>query len=233
MTGRRLAVIPARGGSKRLPKKNLMAIGGQPMLVWTIRAALDSKLFDTVIVSTDDEEISHLAEAAGARVPFVRDTHADDHSPVSMVTIDAIERLQQSGDEFTTVAQLMANCPLRTASHIIDAVRAFDASGTDFQVSCFRFGYMNPWWALRLNQDFTGTALFPEAWKARSQDLPPLYCPSGAIWLARPQALIKKQRFHGSGCTYFPMPWDAAIDIDDQEDFDLAEALLHRRRRHT
>ena len=225
-TPSRLAVIPARGGSKRLPGKNIAAIGGRPMIEWTIRAALECRLFDRIVVSTDDRAIADIARAAGADVPFLRDDYADDHAPVSLATIDAVDRVQHGVPSYDVVVQLMANCPLRKAAHIIDAVAAFDAGGAAFQLSCFKFGFMNPWWAFKRRTDGTADVLFPEAMTRRSQDLDPLFCPSGAIWIARTGDLRAARTFHGNGATFLPLPWQAALDIDDEDDLALARALF-------
>lgn len=222
----RLAVIPARGGSKRLPAKNLAPLGGRPMIEWTIVAAQQSRLFDRVVVTTDDLEIADIAKRAGAEVPFLRDVFADDRSPVSLATINAVERLRGSGPRHDVVVQLMANCPLRTAADIIAAVAHFDAGTAAFQISCFKYGWMNPWWAFKLRPDGTADALFPTALTTRSQDLEPLYCPSGAIWVARTEPLLAARTFYGEAATFFPLSWRSALDIDDEEDFAMAAALF-------
>lgn len=227
---RRLAVIPARGGSKRIPAKNLAMLGGRPMIEWTIRAALECGLFDRVVVSTDDRAIADAARTAGADVPFMRDDHADDHAPVSLATIDAVERLESEGQSYDAVVQLMANCPLRTAGHIASAIAAFDTSGAAFQLSCFKFGWMNPWWAFKRRADGTADVLFPDAMKQRSQDLDPLFCPSGAIWMARTGDLLSARTFYGPGATFWPLPWQAALDIDDEDDLAMAKALFEAGR---
>lgn len=227
---RRVAVIPARGGSKRLPKKNILELAGRPMISWTIEAALESLAFDRVMVSTDDVEIAEVAESAGASVPFLRKHYADDESPASMATVDALRQLQNLGEHYDVVVQLMANCPLRRARDILAAVGSFDAQHARFQISCFAFGWMNPWWAFELEQGHKGRPLFPEAISSRSQDLPSLFCPTGAIWIAQTSALLTEQTFRTADCRYEPMSWRAAMDIDDVEDLEMATALLAMER---
>jgi N-acylneuraminate cytidylyltransferase len=119
----------------------------------------------------------------------------------------------------------MANCPLRGSAEILDAVGNFHGSGAEFQISCFRFGWMNPWWAARLGEQGQPEYLFPEARTQRSQDLAPLYCPSGAIWIARSDSLRRSGTFYGPGHILHPMPWIAAFDIDDADDFAMARAF--------
>jgi N-acylneuraminate cytidylyltransferase len=226
----RVAVIPARGGSKRIPRKNILDFGGRPMLAWTIEAARKSEVFDRVIVSTEDKEIARIAVEAGAEVPFMREAHHDDITPISTVTIAVLEQIRrQLGEEFETVMQLMANCPLRQADDIRSAITSFDAAKSDFQISCTRFGWLNPWWAFRLDASGRGEWLHPDALRNRSQDLPPLFAPTGAIWIARAAALEKSGSFYGPGHRFEPIPFERAIDIDDAEDLKLARALLQTR----
>lgn len=221
----RIAVIPARGGSKRIPRKNLVDFCGKPMIAWTIEAALGSAQFDTVLVSTEDEEIAQVARKYGADVPFLRQRYHDDLTPVSAVVLDVLEQLKSRfGKEYNQVVQLMANCPLRTSRHIEESISNFNATGFEFQLSCTRFGWLNPWWAFRLNE--TGPEpLFPQALQQRSQDLAPLYCPSGAVWIATTQALLRDASFYGRNFQLYPLDWRAAIDIDEPEDLEFARAI--------
>jgi CMP-N-acetylneuraminic acid synthetase len=224
---KRVAVIPARGGSKRIRKKNILDFHGKPMLAWTVEAALESGLFDTVLVSTDDPEIAAAAVAAGAAVPFLRQDHADDHAPISMATLAALDQLERhQGVQYDVVVQLMANCPLRRATHIRAALDNFDASGAPSQISCFRFGWMNPWWAVKLDAAGVPSTMFADTHTARSQDLPPLFCPTGAIWVAQAHALRAAGSFYCPGHIMHPMPLAAAVDIDDHDDLHMALAMF-------
>lgn len=231
---KRIAIIPARGGSKRLPRKNIMDFHGRPMLAWTVEAALSAGAFERVVVSTDDAEIAEIAIAAGAAVPFLRDTAADDLSGVSSATLRALEQAEYHWNtQYDVVCQLMANCPLRDAEDIVGSLERFDLTSAPAQVSCFRFGWMNPWWASTLDQEGRGTPLFPDALRQRSQDLPPLYCPTGAIWLAQANELKAHRTFYAPGHTFHAIDWISALDIDDAEDLEMASVcyeLKHRTR---
>lgn len=221
-----IAIIPARGGSKRLPKKNILDFFGRPMIAWTIQAALESECFDRVLVSTDAPQIAKVAKHWGAEVPFLRQTAADDYTPVSEATITALNQARAYWQEdYETVVQLMPNCPLRSAKDIQMALAAFAASAANFQISCFRFGWMNPWWSVTLTDDRQPQPQFPEAQMQRSQDLPPLYCPTGAIWIAHAIALRQAASFYGPGHQFHPISWTSAVDIDDAEDLEFARAV--------
>jgi CMP-N-acetylneuraminic acid synthetase len=228
-----IAIIPARGGSKRIPRKNIHLFKNKPMLAWTVEAALQSECFSHVMVSTEDVEIAEVARSYGAEVPFLRDSHFDDQSTVSEAICVAVDQYQQlTGKRFDAVVQLMPNCPIRNARNIKHACENFWQGTHDFQISCFKFGWMNPWWAVRLDDHCNPTAIFPEALKTRSQDLPPLYCPTGAIWIAKPDKLIKNRSFYGAGHKFFPLDWQAAVDIDDYEDLRMAEVIFDLYREH-
>jgi N-acylneuraminate cytidylyltransferase len=225
--GPRLAVIPARGGSRRVPSKNIRKMLGKPLIAYTIEAAFDSGLFDYVVVSTDREDIADIARQYGADVPFLRDVSlADDHTPVSLVTVDTLERLDPEGNRFAHVAQLMANCPLRTGDDIRNSYRQFVLTGSESQVSVTQYGWQNPWWAFERNETFRLRPLFDGRLTQRSQDLPDLFCPTGAVWWAKTNALRRHRTYHMETCTGWTIPWQRAVDIDTQEDWELAELLM-------
>jgi pseudaminic acid cytidylyltransferase len=222
-----IAIIPARGGSKRIPGKNIRELAGKPMIVYTIAAAQASGAFGRVVVSTDDREIADIARQHGAEVPFLREADlADDFTPVSAVTADALFRLDPAGNKFDAVAQLMPNCPLRTADDIHESYLQFEGTGTHSQISIVRYGWQNPWWAMRRNERQGLEPLFHEQLTARSQDLPELFCPTGAIWWARAETLRRTKTFHVPDRTGWEISWQHGIDIDTLEDFALADVLF-------
>lgn len=204
---------------------------GRPLLNYTIDAALGAGRFDRVVVSTDDDEIAEAARERGVAVPFLRADHADDHAPVSAATIAALRQARAHfGERYDTVAQLMPNCPLRGAALTARAMDHFAAVDAAFLISAFRFGWMNPWWAATLDPDGRPTSLFGEARRRRSQDLPPLFCPSGAIWIADADALEAAGSFYGEGHIFWEIDWESAVDIDDEADLRFAETVARRHR---
>lgn len=203
-----------------------MPFNGKPMIAWTIEAALESGLFSRVLVSTDDEEIRQVSLRAGADVPFLRQTAFDDHATSSEATLSALRQAEQHwGERFNSVTQLMANCPLRHGGDIKDAMTHFEASSAPAQISCFKFGWMNPWWAVQLSPEGKPSYAFPEIRQSRSQDLPHLYCPTGAIWIAGVDSLKQYGTFYVSGHVFHPMHFVSAVDIDDQDDLLMAQAF--------
>lgn len=222
-----LAVIPARGGSKRIPNKNLRPLAGRPLLTYTVHAALASGVFHRVVVTTDSVRIAQVARGCGASVPFLREPGlSGDFVPVSAATIDALQRIDPEENTYSHVCQLMPNCPLRSASDIVNSHREFLSRGSDSQISVVRYGWQNPWWAVKLDEAFALVPLFEQAFTQRSQDLPPLFCPTGAVWWAKSVALRREDTFHMPGRTGWEIPWTRGIDIDTEDDWDMAEALM-------
>lgn len=226
----RVAIIPARGGSKRLPNKNIMDFYGKPMIAWTIEAALESSLFDQVLVSTDSEEIASVSKAHGASVPFLRTEHNDDYSTVSEATIHALKQLQNyNGKTYKTIVQLMANCPLRSSKSLKDQVKEFEnSSSRDSLISGFKYGMFNPWWAHYIDESGQYKRLHGNGnSRTRSQDLPELFCPTGATWISDLYQLNKHRTFYSPSYKLFELTWQESVDIDDINDLMLAKAAFN------
>ena len=224
---KRVAIIPARGGSKRIPKKNISDFFGKPMIAWTIESALRTKMFETVLVSTDDLEIAEISKNYGAQVPFLRNQHMDDFSTVSEATLTALEQLNSyNGKAYETVVQLMPNCPLRSTKNIIDQLKFFEESKKKISVlSGFYYGMFNPWWAHQKDQSQKFKKVFEGfSTERRSQDLEPLICPSGASWISSVENLKKYNSFYSEEYTFHKLSWQEALDIDDASDLLLAKA---------
>ncbi|MDT0686573.1 acylneuraminate cytidylyltransferase family protein [Autumnicola psychrophila] len=219
-----VAIIPARGGSKRIPKKNIIDFNGKPLIAWTIEAAKKSGLFEKIIVSTDSEEIAEVAREYGAEVPFLRDTAADDHSPVSEATLRTILQLEETGETYDEVVQLFAVCPLRDDVDIVNSYTYFREKEVPFVLSCYKYVWMNPWWAVTLNEKNEPNWILKDTRK-RSQDLPDLFSPTGAIWIANIEALKRDKTFYGKDHIFWEMDWKKAVDVDNYEDLELATAL--------
>jgi N-acylneuraminate cytidylyltransferase len=194
------------------------------MIAWTIEAAISCKFIDKTVVTTDSAEIAKVAKTYGAEIPFMRSDYADDHSPISLVTVDMLKRLETN---FDIVIQMMPNCPLRRSVEVEDAFNFFVSDNHSFQISCFEYGWMNPWWSHTQDEDFTAKPFLQDfTINKRSQDLPKLYCPTGAIWIAETEALLQSETFYGKAYRFHPMNWMRAVDIDDEKDLDLASIIF-------
>lgn len=226
-SGEDIAIIPARGGSKRIPRKNIIDFEGKPMIAWTIEAAINSCKFSRVFVNTDDEEIAEISSTSGAEVPFLRTKHSDDYSPVSAATLSYALQLANSS-QISSVTQLMANCPLRSAKTIDILFEEFKAHPDGLSlISAMPYGMFNPWWAHEVGENQFVKPLFEEALNGqRSQDLPRLLCPTGSMWSSTFDNLKQSGTFYSKNYRLFDIGWKEGIDIDDYEDLEMAKATF-------
>lgn len=222
-----IAIIIARGGSKRIPRKNIVPVGGLPLLSWSVAAALESGVCERVLVSTNDPEIAKVAEEAGAETPFLRDKAADDSSNASEACLAALSQAESHWKAtYDNTILLMPTCPLRTGKEIALQYEIFKHSNCDFLLSCAGFGPTKPWWAFTMDEGKRASFLHPEALKTRSQLLAKLFAPSGATWIASTSALRKSGTFYGLGHQFHEIPWISALDIDEPSDVEFIDLLL-------
>lgn len=220
-----VCVIPARGGSKGIPGKNLTLLNGRPLLAWTISTALASKAVSRVIVSTDSEEIATTALEWGAEVPFMRPAHlAGDDVHAVHVVLHALEWLEQRGSWPAGVMMLLPTSPLRLAADIQGAVNLFRAKEAPAVISVVDLGkYMTN---LRyLDVDTLERVAPQENPNAQRQGLKKLYSVNGSIFLARPDKLREGGTFHVDGALGYVMDAINSIDINAPEDLALAKQL--------
>jgi CMP-N,N'-diacetyllegionaminic acid synthase len=225
-----LAIIPARGGSKGLPGKNILQLQGKPLIGYSIEAALKSESVNRVIVSTDDTKIAETASRFGAEIPFLRpDELAQDDSSAIDVYIYTIDRLrEQSGIAIDEFMVLQPTSPLRTHQDIDQAVEIFRNKQADSVISVTESAHP-PVWAKKISPEGILTEYFPEyASNKNRQEIETAYMPNGAIFIFR-YDLLKKFRHYYSDKTYpYIMPAQRSVDIDTQLDFDFAEFLLQQ-----
>ncbi len=227
-----LAVIPARGGSKGIPRKNIRLLAGKPLINYTIEAALQSQYRLRVIVSTDDEEIANVARTAGAEVPFLRPAElARDDTPDLPVCQHALHWLMMHENYCPeVVVWLRPTSPLRTVQDIDAAVRLLVETGAD----CVRsvcLAEHHPYWMKRLE----GNRLLPfvegvdESKYYRRQELPPAYRLNGAVDVTWCKRIVENGKLFGGDMRGYVMPVERSVDLDSELDFALAELLLQRR----
>lgn len=222
----RIAIIPARSGSKRIPNKNIYPLFNKPLLFWAIDIAKDSNMFDRIIVSTDSEKYAEMSIKRGVECPFLREEFFDDNTHVAEATASSLIQSKKFFNEtYSTVVQLMPNCPLRTVSSLKEFIIDFETLKYTSLISGFEFGWMNPNWAYEKDNLEQPIPLFPERILKRSQDLPKLFCPSGAIWVTNESNLIRNKSFYIPGWRFKILPWFEAIDIDDYADLQMAEII--------
>ena len=219
-----LGLIPARGKSKGIPRKNIKNLCGKPLIAWTIEEALKSKKLDNVVVSTDDEEIADIAQKYGADVPFMRPAELAGHSTPGIDTVlHAIDELP----DFDSVLLLQPTSPLRTSTDI-DSIINFAFSKNANSVVSVCVAPVHPFWVYKTSESklisFTNNEFVP-----CRQNLPEAYSLNGALYYAQSPWLIKNRCFVTPDTFAFQMPKCNSYDIDDVDDWIVAEAILKER----
>lgn len=228
---KRLAIIPARGGSKRIPNKNIRDFCGQPMITHVLGAARDSGLFTTVHVSTESESIRDVATLFGFPPDFPRPTElADDHTPIMPVLRAVVDTYAQFGKNYDQVWLLMACAPLVTARELADAALAFEQSGGLKPLLAVGEFPAPIEWGFRRRDDGHLSPISPGMFATRSQDLAKAYYDAGAFAVF-PAENITKAEGAGSdeGFVGYVLPRGTAIDIDDESDWIQAERIFYSR----
>ena len=226
-----LGVVPARGGSKGMPRKNLRPLAGKPLLAYTVDAARASRRLNRVVVSTDDPEIADTARQLGLEVPFMRPADlASDTALMLPVLQHAARAMASEGFRADTIVLLQPTSPLRRAEHIDAAVDLLEASGADSVVSVVEVPHQfNPTSVMRLEGDRL-TPFLPGPPVLRRQDKPRVYARNGPAVLAARVSVLDGGSLYGSDCRPLFMSPEESIDVDTAADFDLIEYLLARQR---
>lgn len=213
-----LAIVAARGGSKGLPRKNLLIAGGKPLIAWTINAALASKYINTVVLTSDDEEIMEAGRVFGCDAVIRRPAELASDSASSVdVVLHALNELPG----YDYVILLQPTSPLRTSFDIDAAFELLLSSGAPCCLSVSQVE-QSPYWMYRLNEADEMSSLLSDCEiPIRRQDLPPVFILNGAIYIAQVAWLLKTKSFLVSGSVAYRMPKDRSIDIDTEEDFNL------------
>jgi len=222
----RLAVIPARGGSKRIPRKNIKPFHGRPMIAWSIEAARGSGCFDRIIVSTDDAEIAAVAIAHGAEVPFMRPAAlSDDHTGTIPVIAHAIEWQQTHGEAPKEVCCVYATAPFVRAEDLVRGYRVLNDTGCDyaFSVTSYAFPIQR---AIRITAAGRVEMFHPEHFKTRSQDLEEAYHDAGQFYWGRSEAWLGGRPIFSQAAAPVILPRHRVQDIDTPEDWERAEWLF-------
>jgi N-acylneuraminate cytidylyltransferase len=218
-----LALIPARGGSKRLPRKNVLPFAGRPMLGWSVQAARDSGAFDRVVVTTDDEEIAAVARAEKAEVMMRPAAVSDDAATL----VDVVHHtVATCGYKVTRLCLLPPNCPLRNAEDVRGSAKAFAERKPPSLLSVVSYGWARPFLA-QFMRDHRLTPAFDDWIKKKTQLYPEVVCPSGAIYWTTPETLAPSRSLYVEGLEGFTIPWHRGVDIDTPQDFALAACIRH------
>lgn len=232
-----LGIIPARGGSKSIPRKNIKDLAGKPMMAWTIEAAKTSGVLDRLVLSTDDNEIAEVGKRCGVEVPFMRPAElAEDATPTLPVLQHAVAWLKEHEEyEPDAVMLLQPTAPLRQPFHIKEVVSLFEKSGADSVVSVSEIpGHHSPYWAVMMADDGWATLFSGDPIRKRiprRQSFPKkTYSHNGAVYLLKTKLLFHPEApsLYGDKVKLYPMEEKWSVNIDNPDDWELAE---HRMRK--
>lgn len=229
-----VSFIPARGGSKGVPRKNIRLLGGKPLICHTIEAALASKSAAFVFVSTEDPEIAGIAAAAGARIIDRPQSLAEDSTPSLPVILHALPLIENLlGEKIEILALLQATTPFRNGEDIDRTVHLLIKSNADSAVSVTPVQHGHPSKIKRMEQDRLHPYLENEPEGVRRQDLAPAYIRNGGVYATRRETLLAKNSLYGNDCRGYVMPVERSIEIDSPLDFSFAEWWFSRESNHS
>ncbi len=225
-----VALIPARGGSKGLPRKNILEMAGKPLIAWSIIQAKQSDIIDRVVVSTDDKEITEIADSFGAEIPFVRPKElATDEAKGLDVILHALRWFKEHGQTADIITVLQPTSPLRLPADIDNSLDFFLEREADAVVSVCKTEH-HPYWSNVLPEDkCMKDFIRNDVDKKNREELPEYYRLNGAIFIAKADFMIQNESYYGDNTYAYVMPEDRSIDIDSHLDFRLAGLLMENR----
>lgn len=230
MDGKKLAIITARGGSKRIPRKNTKEFCGKPILCYSIDAARDAGVFDEIMVSTEDKEIAQIAKEAGASIPFLRsEKNAGDYASTDDVIMEVLNSYQEIGQSFEAFCCLYPTAPFLSGERLRSAMALLDQAEGVMPVVPFSYP---PQRGLLISKEGYVKWQFPEYATTRSQDLPQIYHDCGQFYACRTEAFLKAQTTDVEHLLPLVLTEMEVQDIDTPEDWAIAE-MKYRMLHHT
>ena len=225
-----IAIIPARSGSKGLKDKNIKELNGKPLLGYSVEAALDSKLFDTVMVSTDSERYAEVARQCGAEVPFLRSEFTSSDSASSWDAVkEVIANYKKMGRDFDVLVLLQPTSPLRSANDIAEAFKVFKEKNAKAVISVCEVDH-SPLWCNTLESDYSMINFAKTSRpNGNRQMLDTYYRLNGAIYMLRTSVLNNIDRLYADECYAYIMSRKSSVDIDNLDDFKYAEFLMQEK----
>jgi len=220
-----LAIIPARGGSKRLPRKNVLDLAGKPLIAWSIEAGLKSHYIDKVVVTSDDDEILEISKRYGVETIIRPDELAND----TATTFDAVKHAVDNVEKYDYIVLLQPTSPLRDEKHIDEAVELLESKNADAVVSLCEMDH-SPLWSNTLDDSLSMKGfLRDEVLNKRSQDLKKYYRVNGAIYICKTDKLLEEKSFFLKENIFaYTMDRKSSVDIDEEIDFDIAKVLIDK-----
>ncbi|WP_165730513.1 acylneuraminate cytidylyltransferase family protein [Polaribacter sp. 20A6] len=227
-----LGLIPARGGSKGVPGKNIKLLGGKPLLEYTSEIALASKYLSKVVLSSDDDKIIDIAKGLGVEVPFKRPANlAEDASPTLPVIKHALQFYKDKGEYFDAVCLLQVISPFRTLAFLDEAIEKFIAQDTDSLVSVQEVPHeYNPHWTFKMNDD--GNLKIATGEKSiipRRQELPLAYHRDGSVYITKTNVIEEQNSLYGNSVAFLVTPKENHVNIDTLKDWEKAESIVKNK----
>ncbi len=227
-----LGIIPARGGSKGVPRKNIKLLEGKPLLAYTSEIALQSSLIDKIILSTEDEEIYQVGRSLGLETPFYRpEKYATDSASSLSVIQHAVKHMESMGQTYDAVCLLQVSSPFRSLSFLEKAITSFIRSGADSLVSVREVPHeYNPHWVFESNDNgLLQIATGEEQIITRRQELPKAYVRDGSIYITKTKVIMEENSLYGDSISYIESSKDIPhVNIDTMEDWKKAESFLKK-----
>ena len=224
-----LAIIPARGGSKGVPGKNIKLLSGKPLIEYTTEVALQSKLLTKVVVSSDDDKIIEVAKNTGVEVPFKRPSNlSEDATPTLPVIKHALAYYKNIGEEFDAICLLQVTSPFRTVDFLDNAIQKFINEAADSLISVQKVPHeYNPHWTFELNEEGNlKIATGEEKIISRRQDLPTTYHRDGSIYITKTSVILEKNSLYGNTIAYIESKEKNFVNIDTLRDWGKAEEII-------
>ena len=220
-----LAIIPARGGSKRLPRKNVLDLNGKPLIAYSIEAGLDSSYIDKVVVTSDNDEILTISKKYGA----ITINRPNELASDTATTFDAIKHAVDNYEKYDYIVLLQPTSPLRDRDHIDKAIELLESKNADAIVSVCKMDH-SPLWSNTLDESLSMAGfLKDEALNKRSQDLEKYYRLNGAIYICKTEKLLEEKSFFLKENIFsYVMDRKSSVDIDEEIDFKIAEVILNK-----
>jgi N-acylneuraminate cytidylyltransferase len=223
MNMKTIAIIPARGGSKRIPRKNVRPFMGQPVIGYPIQAAIDSGCFDEIMVSTDDKEIADVAKKFGAAVPFLRSSEtSNDHASTADVLLEVLQEYEKLNKRFDNCCCLYPVTPLVSKEILQTAFDKFIVSKADSLMPVVRYSHPIQR-ALQINEEGFLRYIQPENAMLRTQDLPPCYHDAGQFYFFKTDSFLKNKTLVSKNTLAFELSEQLVQDIDNEDDWKMAE----------
>ncbi len=230
-----LGVVPARGGSKGIPKKNIKNLNGKPLIAYTIEAAkraIEAGALSRCIVSTDSCEIAEISRKYGAEVPFMRPKYLGEDTVKSVdVILHAVSFLEEQKERYDAVITLQPTSPMRTAEDLMEGIRMFDEGDSDSLIAVYEDAKANGFNYYRMSDNRKGIAEHKEHnLGIRRQEMKPMYVRNGALYISAVGLLKERKMIIGDVPLLYVMPKERSVDVDSMLDFEYIEFLLSKRR---